>query len=90
MSLPTPALGAHRAHGDGGARTQGSLRGTASGEWLRHEPWQGLHHEHSRRMANLPDMARRTNSKLGGWAMRKRKLTGAALMLGLTGKEEVT
>jgi hypothetical protein len=41
-------------------------------------------------MANLPDMARRTNSKLGGWAMRKRKLTGAALMLGLTGKEEVT
>jgi hypothetical protein len=60
--LPTPALGAHRAHDDGGVRTQSDLHGATDGERLRHEPWQDLHREHPRHMVNSPDMARRTNS----------------------------
>jgi hypothetical protein len=62
MSLPTLVLGAHRARGDGGAHTQSGLRGVAGGERPRHEPRQGCHREHPRRMVNLPDMARRTKS----------------------------
>jgi hypothetical protein len=62
MPLPTAALGAHRARGDGGARTQSGLRGVAGGKRLRHEPRQGLHRKHPRRTANPHDMTRRTNS----------------------------
>jgi hypothetical protein len=59
----------------GGARAA-LHRGATGDEWLRHEPWQGLHREHPRHTANPPDMARRTNSQLGGRATRKQRLTG--------------
>jgi hypothetical protein len=58
-----------------GARTA-PHHGATGGERLQHEPRQGLHREHPRRMVNPPDMARRTNSQLGGRATRRRKLTG--------------
>jgi hypothetical protein len=87
--LPTPALGAHRAYDNDGACMQSSLRSTTEGKQLRHEPRQGLHHEHPRRTANPPDMARRTKSKLGGRAMGRWKLTDAAPAWELTDKEEV-
>jgi hypothetical protein len=64
-AAPARHSGVHRAHGDGGTRTQSSLRGAAGGERLRHEPWQGLHREHPRRTVNLADMVESSNSKRG-------------------------
>jgi hypothetical protein len=61
--LPTPALGAHRACDNDGACMQSGLRSTTEGKQLRHEPRQGLHHEHPRRTANPPDMARRADDE---------------------------
>jgi hypothetical protein len=46
---------------------QSGLHGTAGGERLHHEPRQGLHHEHPRRMVNLPDMVESSNCKRGRW-----------------------
>jgi hypothetical protein len=55
-------VGAHVARATAGGGRTVLHRGVTGGRWLQHEPRQGLHHEHRRRMANPPDMARRTNS----------------------------
>jgi hypothetical protein len=73
---PRPS-GAHAAHAIGGGARTALHRGVTSGEQLRHDARQGLHLERPRRTVNTPDMARRTNSKVGGPATRKWKLTGA-------------
>jgi hypothetical protein len=64
-------------HGDGGTCTQSGLCGAAGGKRLRHEPQQGLHHEHPRRTANLPGMVESSISKRGRQAMKGVELTGA-------------
>jgi hypothetical protein len=72
-----PRVGARAARVlAGGARTA-PHRGASTGEWLQHEPQQGLQHEHPRCMANPPDKARRTYSQLGRQATRKWMLTSA-------------
>jgi hypothetical protein len=75
-AVPIWRSGAHRARGDGGARTQSGLHGTVGGERLRHEPHQGLHPKHPRRTANLPDMVESSNSKQGKQAMEGAELNG--------------
>jgi hypothetical protein len=55
-------MGAHVARATAGGGRTVLHHGVTGGKWLQHEPRQGLHHEHRRRMANPPDMARRTNS----------------------------
>jgi hypothetical protein len=62
-AVPAQRSGAHRARGDGGTHTQSGLHGVDGGERLRHEPRQGFHHEHPRRMTNLPDLVESSNSK---------------------------
>jgi uncharacterized protein YraI len=59
-SGPRTVARAARSIADG-ARTA-LHRGMIGSEWLQHELRQGLYHEHPRRTANPPDMARRTNS----------------------------
>jgi hypothetical protein len=75
-AVPIWRSGAHRAHGDGGTRTQSGLHGMVGGERLWHEPHQGLHPKHPRRTVNLPDMVESSNSKQGKRAMEGVELNG--------------
>jgi hypothetical protein len=74
---PARCSGANRACGNGGTHTQSGLHGPTRGVWLRHEQWQGLHREHPRCMANLPDMVQSSNLKRGRRATEGAELTGA-------------
>jgi hypothetical protein len=78
------------ARGDGGTRTQSSLRGAASGERLQHEPQQGLHREHPRRTANLPDMVESSSSKRGRRTMEGRSSPVRSTAPELNGGEDIT
>jgi hypothetical protein len=78
------------ARGDDRTCTQSCLHGTAGGEWLWHEPQQGLHHENPRRTTNLPDMVESSSSKRGGWAMEGRSSPAQLMMLELNGRDDVT
>jgi hypothetical protein len=76
-ATPAQHFGVHRACGNDGMHTHSGLRSAAGGERLRHEPRQGLHREHPRRMVNLPDMVESSNSKQRRRATEGAEITGA-------------